>query len=188
MKNTLINLAEFHFAFGLIGIDEFRERIEVALRIDGERGSANDPRRIDGNDLSSEQDTDLGIDDVLSYPDDKQVGVVNSQASENKDWLEFLCLGTWVFTKSDPDPYPSVPHGHYKNKDRRWPKLNPYTGRVYSSKHSEDSSKRLTKNQMRIIWRDESFRSFCREIVIWYQEQFPYLNFPVRSPLRMPIW
>lgn len=81
-----------------------------------------------------------------------------------------------------------MPHGHYQHQNVKWPKLNPYTGRVFSSKHQEDNSQRLSKKDMTIIWSDESFKSFCREMIVWYQEQFPYHEFPVRRPLRFPIW
>lgn len=54
---------------------------------------------------------------------------------ENQDWLEFVAFGHWYFTKSDPDPYPSTPHGHFQSANNPWPKLNPYTGRVFDAKH-----------------------------------------------------
>ena len=106
--------------------------------------------------------------------------------TDEENNLEFLCLGVWVFTKADRDSYPSIPHGHYQNQNRSWPKLNPYTGRVFSAKHQEDKSQRLSKKDMKTIWSDESFKSFCREMIIWYQEQFPYYEFPVHRPMRMP--
>ncbi|WP_216712728.1 hypothetical protein [Pseudoalteromonas sp. TB64] len=109
-------------------------------------------------------------------------------SNDNENWLEFLCLGIWVFTKADPDSYPSVPHGHFKNQNNKWPKLNPYTGRIFSAKHQEDKKQLLSKKQMRKIWSDEKFKSFCREMIIWYQEKFSYYEFPVRRPLRMPRW
>lgn len=188
IRNTLLNLAELHLMFGFIGIDEFHERIEVALWLDDENDSANDPRCEEGDGSSPEKEPVAEGDSVEMHVERKPSRVTASQAEEDDTRLEFLCLGVWIFTKSDPDSYPSVPHGHYKNKNTRWPKLNPYTGRVFSSKHAEDTSKRLTKNQMRIIWRDENFRNFCREMVVWYREQFPYFEFPTRRPLKMPIW
>ena len=46
MHRTLINLAEIHYNFGLIGHDEFRERIRVALWLaDAHPGSELDPRK-----------------------------------------------------------------------------------------------------------------------------------------------
>lgn len=185
IENFLINLAELHFMFGFIGIDEFHERMEVACWLDDENDSVSDPRCTDDNDSQCKEDIKPQGND---NGERESPNVTISQTGRDDNWLEFLCLGIWVFTKSDPDSYPSVPHGHYQDKNAKWPKLNPYTGRAFSSKHTEDRPKRLTKSQMRIIWRDEKFRSFCREMIVWYQEQFPYFAFPVCRPLRLPIW
>src|SRR5947208_3277842 len=37
-------------------------------------------------------------------------------------------LGDWVFTIGDPDPLPSIPHGHWQHQHHP-KKLDPYTGR-----------------------------------------------------------
>lgn len=188
MYRILINLAKIHYKLGLIGYDEYRERIHVAAWLaDANLGGECDPRADSGEKApeNSENESDL---------DDKEGAVTsrsgNSQSTRHKDddWIEFICLGTWVFTKADPDSYPSVPHGHYKNQNTKWPKLNPYTGRVFSSKHQEDTSRRLSKKQLKAIWSDTDFKSFCREMIVWYREEFPYYEFPVRRPLRMPRW
>jgi len=187
MRNTLITLAEIHYEFGLIGHDELRERIRVALWLADEIvGRTADPR------TGSEEEASARADHELQQGDEHVAATSRSSSSskyskdDDKNWIEFICLGTWVFTKADPDPYPSVPHGHYRNQNTKWPKLNPYTGRVFSSKHQEDANKRLSKKQMKEIWSDESFKSFCREMIIWYRETYPYYEFPVSRVLRMP--
>ena len=182
MESTLIILAEFHYEFGFIGYDEFRERIDVAMWLSDE-GDRNDPR-LDSEEEPAPNDKENGEDQsesVISRPS-------SGRNSSDGDEEEFLCLGVWVFTKADRDSYPSIPHGHYRSQNRAWPKLNPYTGRVFSSKHQEDKAQRLSKKEMRKVWHDESFKSFCREMIVWYQEQFPYYEFSVRRPLRMPRW
>lgn len=188
MHRILINLAEIHYEFGLISHDEYHERIHVALWLaDTHPGCELDPR------TDSDEETPKNSEYESEY-NDKQGAVIartgsgHSTQKDNENWLEFICLGTWVFTKADPDSYPSVPHGHYKNQNTKWPKLNPYTGRVFSSKHQEDISRRLSKKQMREVWSDPGFKSFCREMIVWYREVFPCYEFPVRSPLRMPRW
>lgn len=85
----------------------------------------------------------------------------------------------WMFTKGDPDPYPSTPHGHWRSKDRKWPKLNPYTGRVYARNESEDVSRRLDRMQLHILWRDEAYKDFCRGHLVWFVETFPHRALPV---------
>ncbi|MBL0576349.1 hypothetical protein [Aeromonas caviae] len=188
MKNTLITLAEFHYALGLIGCHEFNERIIMAQWLaDADKGRWPDPRLEFGEEsVPPEQDH-------AAHESEPAVSYTTASSKENTnrddtDWMEFLCLGTWVFTKADPDPYPSIPHGHYLSQNNSWPKLNPYTGRVFLSVHQEDKSKRLSKKDMQKIWRDEKFKSFCREMVVWYKEQHPHIEFPVRHLLRMPRW
>ncbi|WP_335901491.1 hypothetical protein ACOI2Q_07030 [Shewanella algae] len=179
MRDLLINLAELHFEFGLIGRDELNERISVALWLNEELLSdVIDPRNENSEGDESHYDEIEG----------KEAGVTVSLKENSDDWIEFLFNGVWVFTKADADSYPSVPHGHFQSQTRKWPKLNPYTGRVFSSKHQEDTSKRLSKKQMRLLWRDEKFRSFCREMIVWYRETHKSYRFPVSNPCRLPIW
>ena len=184
MDTTLITLAQFHYELGFIGYDEYKERIQIALWL-ADEAHAIDPR-FDGDEESNlnvrEQNEDIEKS-VITRPTNN-----NASIDDDENNLEFLCLGVWVFTKSDRDSYPSIPHGHYQNQNRPWPKLNPYTGRVFSAKHQEDKAQRLSKKDMKRIWSDESFKSFCREMIVWYQEKFPYHTFPVRRPLRMPRW
>ncbi len=182
MRNTLITLAEIHYEFGLIGHDEFSERIHVALWLADEfSGNAYDPRADSGEEGSESNQHEPEHNDTPSTGSSRS-------PQDNDNWIEFLCLEAWVFTKADPDSYPSVPHGHYKSQNTKWPKLNPYTGRVFSSKYQEDTGKRLSKRQMKEIWGDPRFKSFCREMIVWYREEFPCYEFPVRWPLRLPRW
>lgn len=172
-------LAELSYEFGLIGIDELQERIEVARWLASKDASFCDPRiplaNAEGGDDNKETES-------------KILEVTVSDKPENQDWLKFLFDGKWYFTKSDPDPYPSTPHGHLNSPDRVWPKLNPYTGRAFSYKHQEDLSLRLSKCKMQQLWRDQKFRSFCRDHILWYLEEFPHHAFPVRASLRLPKW
>lgn len=184
MQNTLIKLAEIHYEFGTINHDEFNERVRVALWLADELDdSAIDPR------ASTEEDSVINENNNTNGSVIAIIHDSNDTLDKNdENWIEFLCLGVWVFTKSDLDSYPSIPHGHSRSQNKKWPKLNPYTGRVFVSKYQEDEKQRLSKIQMRNIWSDEKFKSFCREMIVWYQEKFPYYEFPVRRPLRMPRW
>ncbi|WP_447062568.1 hypothetical protein [Vibrio alginolyticus] len=184
MENTLFTLARFHYELGMIGHDEYKERIEVALWL-SDHGKASADPRLDSDEDIQDENHELNEDERVPV---RIRSSTEKTCDERDNWLEIVCLGFWVFTKADPDSYPSIPHGHYKSQNRPWPKLNPYTGRVFSSKHQEDKSQRLSKKEMRNIWRDERFKSFCREMIVWYQEQFPYFEFDVTRPLRMPKW
>ena len=118
MKNTLITLAEFHYELGFIGYDEYRERVHVALWLSDEL-NGNDPRLDPTKDeIPNEQESFSSEDKAVVLKDSS--GRKVSTANED-GWLEFLCLGVWVFTKADPDSYPSIPHGHYKSQNRPWP-------------------------------------------------------------------
>ena len=177
MRNTLIRLAEIHYGIGLIDNDELNERIGVALWLAGELEDSNlDPRSEHGEDSVSNELEESDCENPQEYVIAKIDGSNHKSVNNDENWLELLCLGLWVFTKSDPDSYPSVPHGHFESQNKKWPKLNPYTGRVFSSKHQEDKKKRLSKKQLRNIWSDEKFKSFCREMIIWYQEQFSFVQ------------
>lgn len=175
----LISLAEVSYQCGLIGIDEFLERIKVANWLAREETEGSDPRDPILENVTPENDT---------IPDNEVLKVNVKKDSEEPDWLEFLFDGEWYFTISDPDPYPSTPHGHLNNPNNPWPKLNPYTGRAFKKKHQENTSMRLTKRKMRMLWRDQKFRSFCRNHILWYMEKYPHHVFPVEHPLRFPQW
>lgn len=172
MKNTLITLAEIHYDLGLIGHNEYCERIDVALWLSGQYDS-EDPRELPHN-YSPTQSSPLTVHNNSRI-------VIHPQTQE-----KYLCMGVWIFTKADAESYPSVPFGFYKNPKQQWPKLDPYTGRIYRSKYQEDITQRLSKTDLTKLWADENLKSLCREITVWYQEQFRSYTFPVRNHMRMP--
>lgn len=180
MRNTLITIAEFHLRLGLIGIDEFNERVDVALWISDGDNSHKDPR----NNMSSGSDA-IEQREIQPASEESEVTFTPSGCNQD-DWMSFLFASTWVFTKSDPDSYPSVPHGHYRNQNKEWPKLNPYTGRAFKEKHQEDKAERLSRKELKQLWSDEKFKTFCREMIVWYQEQYPHFEFHVANPLQLP--
>ena len=180
--NTLLTLAEFSFHFGFIGIDEYIERCEIASWLNDDSGELPDPRNSCRQDEAPENEEHPSLDGG----GEMESGQPKEQA--DPEYVEFLFQKKWVFTKSDPDPYPSTPHGHWKNQNNKWPKLNPYTGRAHKDKHQEDISLRLKRRDMINLWSDEKFRDFCRSHIMWYIEQYPCHTFRVRDPLRFPIW
>lgn len=186
VTDTLIFLAELSWALGLIGIDEFEERIEIALWLSDDSEETLDPRLFERG-----KEFENHIKEDFEAPVTKKDEKIDSSSEDydNEDnILAFVAWSTWYFTGADPDNYPSVPHGHYQSASNSWPKLNPYTGRVFARKHQEDSSKRLTKKDMRTLWRNVAFRNFCRAHVMWYMQKYNYHRFPVRNPLRFPRW
>lgn len=181
-KRTLLTLAEISFQLRLIDISEYEERVEVAYWLSEENPSFIDPRGLDNKE---DGDLEKGSDDRTVG---EAVNIIGSGKALDPNWLELIVLGKWYFTLSDDDPYPSVPHGHMQSENRPWPKLNPYTGRAFKAKHQEEPSLSLSKHEMRNMWRDEKFRSYCRSHVLRYMETYPYFTFGVRDPLRFPLW
>jgi hypothetical protein len=181
---TLLTLAEMHHGFGLIGIDEYEERCRVAWWLYGHAVERSDPREVGSEERERENDEELASGDAAA-------AVLEGNPNDPADpgYLQLLFNG-WIFTKADPDPYPSTPHGHWRSPDSKWPKLDPYNGRVFVAKHCEDMSRRLNRIDMRILWSDERFKDFCRGHLVWYRENFPYHTFRVRPSrlLRLPHW
>lgn len=183
MFSSLIVLAEISFELGLIGIDEFQERCLIADWLADSDNISTDPRA----DTELDAMDDVGREAYITQSETfHQLG---GQDPTNPDRLEFQ-FSNWVFTKGDPDPYPSVPHGHWRAANNNWPKVNPYTGRAFKVKHQEDTHSRLSKFDLRSLWNDDKFRDFCRSHIIWYLEQFPYHEFPIprHRVLRLPRW
>lgn len=179
VSGTLILLAELHLQVGLIGIDEFAERCMVAHWLD-DKNAGHDPREP----ATAEGDDGIISEDQANLSGNEGASPHASNKDCAGDELEFIWSG-WVFTRQDKDPYPSTPHGHLGNSNRKWPKLNPYVGRVFALKQ-ENVKLRLTKKQMIALWSDQRFRDFCRSHILWYRERFPQHTFSVTHPLRFP--
>jgi hypothetical protein len=178
---TLEYLSELSWSLGLIGLDELQEQVAVASWLSDEERITQDPRCDENDELTAKEVNDASENQGI-------VEVLDSESyRENNPVLQIVILKTWYFTGADPDSYPSVPHGHYQNVNRKWPKLNPYTGRVFLGKHREDLRQRLTKNQMRRLWSDEQFKDFCR-IQILRRAEMNNFAFPVKHILRFPRW
>ena len=147
MSQYIKLLSDLSFMTGLIGYSEYCERHEIAVWLEDSSGSVSDPRisGCGGEELPRESG------DSESIVDNDRVSGTNKSESDMPPWFELLMMNQWMFTIGDVDCYPSVPHGHFKAKTREWPKLNPYTGRVFSDMHKEDVGKRLSKKDMRTL-------------------------------------
>lgn len=176
---TLLVLSELSFELGLIGISEYEERYSVA------RWMAEDDASYGGHGDPREPPTSESEPRPI---EDEHTKINSCEKVSAPDWMELVVLGKWLFTKSDPDSYPSTPHGHLYSADRKWPKLDPYTGRVFKAKHQEDPNLRLSKSDMQRLWSDHAFRDFCRSYILLYLEIHPSYKFQVKNPLRFPRW
>ena len=174
---TLLTLANIHYEMGLISYSEFSERNGVALWLSDELPEdVIDPRPDD-------EEESLGTEEVNIDTDGVEIAIASFENGTKKlddgdeKWLELTCLNTWVFTKSDPDSYPSVPHGHYQSQNNKWPKLNPYSGRVFIGRNQEDKSKMLKKKELQRLWSSEKLKTFCREMITATKSNTHIMNF-----------
>ena len=188
MSQYIKLLSDLSFNIGLIGYAEYSERYEVANWLDDTSNKMMDPRLHQTETLEqSILNEDIKDQEVDGKQCASKVGQIDD---EDSPWLELLLMNKWMFTIGDADCYPSVPHGHFQRKTKEWPKLNPYTGRVFADVHNEDNSKRLNKLDMQIIWNDSNFIEHCREQVLWYSHFAPTYSFPRarRGKLVFPKW
>lgn len=93
-------------------------------------------------------------------------------------------MSRWHFRKTDPDHFPSVPHGHEDNMD--WPVCDPYTGRVFDGDREELQDRRLTRKTRIALWKDPKFRAFALAAIMYHEDTFRYRPIRVRRPHRLP--
>lgn len=187
MGSSLLLLSDLSYELGIIGLAELQERMGVAQWLSHGGVPKPDPRGQAGKERSGQGEDKATEDSAPSRSDVRQAG---SSGDEDSQWMKFVVLSRWHFTLGDVDCIPSVPHGHENAKTQAWPKLNPYTGRVFVDIHVEDASRRLDKTEMQLIWRDDDFVERCRRQVLWYSERFPRYSYPNarRGKLHFPRW
>ncbi|GEL69176.1 hypothetical protein MVI01_09600 [Myxococcus virescens] len=191
LKNEAIRcyrlLNEISLSFGLIE----GETLETRLRYLDELLS--DPNRGPlGSEPSDTRDTEeLGRAFERGDPtksNEAHPDIVAAGGSPPPDWLQLIPSGTighlsrWEFIKGDPDPHPSVPHGH--DQGRTFPKLDPYLGWIHVSTTKRGG--RLSKNDTRALWNDERFRDFASAALVHFIQENPGYVWRVERPLRLP--
>lgn len=65
----------------------------------------------------------------------------------------------WVFSISDTDPLPSIPHGHWRTHNNQR-KLDPYLGLIYEGR--KPTGERLPWRECNRFWRSKGFRDFAK--------------------------
>ena len=185
MFSAIMTLSDLSYQLGIIGLIEYQERLEIYRWLKDNSNSIVDPRLVPGEDCASSEEERMDhLDewDISNRMKDSQLshtGARRGQTIEDEDdSMHFLAFKKWLFTVGDTDCFPSVPHAHYQRKTKSWPKLNPYTGVVYSSMKAENVSSRLTKIEMKSLWNDSKFIEECRKQIIWYSSFSPHYSFP----------
>lgn len=189
MWRQIDRLNHLSYLLRIIGLAELQERMEVLAWLSDETGSISDPR---GNETATDwEEFDRREDDDPHQSAAEEIHTSISHAHLDKPrWMEFLLLKKWHFTLGDVDCVPSVPHGHENAKTQAWPKMNPYTGRVFRSIHQEDISQRLNRTEMRKIWRNKDFIEHCLKQIQWYEDTYPRYSFSAarRGRRLFPRW
>lgn len=186
---TFLFISECEYQCGFIGQADLIERHEVLSWLIDDSNEVKDPRS---------PNAESKFDEHVSRGEQQESHVADqvsetTHADDEFPILEFLPLGRsnpWVFTLGDPDNYPSVPHGHWQNQNRPWPKLNPYTGRTSKAKDREDTTLRLKREDMVGLWNSKEFRIHALKQIAHYQTTFPHYVFPVSASRirRLPRW
>lgn len=169
MYKSLLLLSDLSYAVGLIGLIELEERLEIANWLYGDTTNQSDPRGP--LDCIIEFDEPILEKDVFRLMRAESAGTrqdLMKSSNPEPEVMQFLVLKRWHFTIGDPDCAPSVPHGHENAKTQKWPKLNPYTGKVFTAIHTEDTTRRLSREEMKALWRNSDFVEHCRNQVNWY--------------------
>ena len=191
MSRVIHLLNDLSYAVGIIGLAEIQERKEVAAWVFSRNPERPDPRGPAGQPREETpppepNDVCRPIGPSWSALD----GSTAEQTDEDSHVVHLVVLNCWYFTLGDVDCVPSVPHGHEHSKTQKWPKLNPYTGKVFTATHQEDRTRRLARVEMQLLWRNESFVDHCRQQVQWYSSHFPRYPFANarRGIYEFPRW
>ncbi len=193
MSKEIYLLNDLSHALGIIGLVELQERLEIADWIFGNIQDRPDPRGPSHGGLEPGKppnDEDVFRSMPVQRPLSANAIAETETQKPEAQVMQFLALKRWYFTIGDTDCAPSVPHGHENSKTQKWPKINPYTGKVFTSIHAEDTSRRLSREEMKAIWRNADFVEHCRKHVKWYSERFPDYMFvnARRGYLAFPRW
>ena len=92
----------------------------------------------------------------------------------------------WEFIIGDPDPNPSVPHGHLVQRKKI--KLDAYRGYIYGD--NKNLKKRETKEFIASLWNDEKFRCFAHNAINQFLSSQPHFNLrryrSIKNPYKLP--
>lgn len=91
----------------------------------------------------------------------------------------------WEFTIGDPDPFPSVPHGHLQSNKKV--KLDSYLGYTYDTSNGNQMLERESRQFIISLWNCEKFRNFATKQLNWFIQQNPAFVWRVNQPLRIPV-
>ena len=179
------------YILGLIGWAHFLDRARLAKELTRER----DPVHIqasrmvqaeEGSHTQPIMNDDPGHSGDFSLEIAIQEDCIDGEAGEN-GLLQFIAkvngFSAWHFNQYDPDFFPSVPHGHWKEKETR--KLDVYLGWVYEGTRQVSQEKRCLIID---LWNNEEFRRFAATAIDYYLDHHPsYKGWRVSNPRKLPV-
>ena len=178
-------LSELSLVLGVIAEETFLERIDYLHELLGDPGNRSGGASGDG--VRSKEEGPTTNEAALSENAHGDI-LKQDSAGSPTGWLQFIPGGVishlqrWRFIKGDPDPMPSVPHGH--DEGRSFPKLDPYLGYIHAS--TTQIAERLSQDDTRALWNDDRFRDFASAALIHFVQENPSYTWRVPFPMRLP--
>lgn len=180
-------LSGLSLLLGVIDSDMFEARIAYLSELLGDPGSGPVGAGVSGTETDSAMDSPY--DDSADEMHSEIIKRFASGTGERPpEWILFVPSGPiahlshWKFIKGDPDPHPSVPHGH--DQASPFPKLDPYLGWIHAS--TKRISGRLARDDTRALWNDDRFRHFASAALVHFAQEHPNYVWRVSDPLRLP--
>ena len=182
-------LTETSHKFGIVQRTIYMERMSVLSQIGHPEDAATSfaqwvMRKNDWHVDDDEWSHDLS--ELLEENEDVVSLEPSTRCDDHDDYIHFVGdageLKNWHFRTVDPDYFPSVPHGHWENREK--PKLDAYLGWVY--KGSKQTC-RLKRKSIVELWNNEKFRKMATEAIVYYLTNHPhYKGWRVPNPRRLP--
>lgn len=178
---TYLKLSRIALAAALIDDVEYDARIAF-LRNETEDG---------GSILRTSSEEDSRFEES----EEREARTRRSGGSQDDDKLAFRSsdprVSEWVFRPGDPDPYPSVPHGH--SHDRPQPKLDAYRGYVWLKNPQRLANRRVSRADIAALWNDQAFRTAAADALAHFIDNNPraraiLLSRGIQDPLKLPTF
>jgi hypothetical protein len=176
---SYVDLTLVSFYSGLIPTEIFIDRLRYLVDGEPEQLETGESRDFSGagQEVSDEQDKQRDANSLGGTPSSTPLEFKLSSQSDLHDW---------VFTSGDPDPLPSVPHGHWQTQNSQR-KVDAYRGHITQKGKSDG---RLTRNEVAEFWNDDEFREYAR-LAIVHALADPGMhraiqNRGVLNPLKLP--
>lgn len=185
-RNDFFDLSRAAWTHELITSSELHKRLRV---LDDMRGPAKswtyNPVWIRRPSMQHNYEPEIESESTCFVSSNRKYStqVENSDDSSNGNIhiVVQLTKNDWEFHKGDPDPHPSIPHGHKTHDERR--KLDAYLGYTFVGTTQDG---RIPKSEIIKLWNDNKFRRFADEALKHFITTNPIYKFRVSNPHRLP--